>query len=233
MRIRKTIFGRSKIKPNTFIGGVSATLNTPSLVASKLGISVSRIKAFNITGSDIEFAVIGNYIIRHSCFLNDKSITYYRDETGLVTGIEGRAFRSCISLMLIKTDNALFCGDESITNTKVTELIFPNMQSFTGAYGSFRLNPELKKVDCPKVTSSSWSYSGIDVCPKLELVNLPKLSLLRSGVNANNSNYIFYLSKVGFTLNVSSAALTSNSGNLDRDVSFAITNRGAVVNYLS
>lgn len=233
MRIRKTIFGRNKIKPNTFIGGVSATLNTPALVAAKLGISVSRIKAFSIIGSDIQFTVIGDYIIKNSCFVNDVNITYYRDEDNLVVGIDGRAFRSCISLTLIKTDNALFCGDESITNTKVSELFFPNMLSFTGAYGSFRINPELKKIDCPKVTSCSWSYSGIDFCPKLELANLPKLSLLRGGTNSSNSNYVFSGSKVGFTLNVAVGALTSNSGNLDRDVSFAINNRSAIVNYIS
>lgn len=43
MGLRKTIFGRKKLRANTFIGGVADTINTPALIASRLGISVARI----------------------------------------------------------------------------------------------------------------------------------------------------------------------------------------------
>ena len=42
--LKKFYFGKSKYKPNTFIGGVSATLNTSALVANKLGISVVELR---------------------------------------------------------------------------------------------------------------------------------------------------------------------------------------------
>ena len=75
--LKKFYFGKQKLKPNTFIGGVSATLNTPALVATRLGISVSRIKAFKIVGENIEFAVVGgSYEIPNSAFSGNTNLTF-------------------------------------------------------------------------------------------------------------------------------------------------------------
>jgi len=57
--LQNTVFGRQKAAVNTYIGGVSATINTPALLASTLGISASRIKLFSTIGSDIQCAIIG------------------------------------------------------------------------------------------------------------------------------------------------------------------------------
>jgi hypothetical protein len=234
MGIKKTVFGRAKYKPNTFIGGVAGTINTAELVATKMGLPLSRIKAFSVVGNDIQFAIIGgSYDIVDYFLNNDVSVTYFRDDAGLVTGLGFRAFRACSSLTMIKTDNALFCYDEAFYNTKVTEFIFPNMLRFTGTWGAFTFNPELKKIDCPKLISSSWAAGGMQHCPKLELVNLPKLASIRPNwYGGPDEQYTFVNTKNGFALNVAAGALTSNFGNLDRDVAFAINNRAAIVNYI-
>lgn len=143
MRIRKTIFGRTKIKPNTFIGGVSAAINTPTLIANKLGISVSRIKAFSVIGSDIQFAVIGgNYNIPTSAFKNNTTITYFNDSDGLVIEINPAAFVGAIS-------SAYY--------------IFPNLNkiiSSTGiGTGVFQNNSSLSSFTAPKLTTIVGDYT--------------------------------------------------------------------------
>lgn len=98
--LQNTVFGKLKNpRPNTFIGGVSSSLNTPALVAAKLKISVSRIKAFSIIENDIQFAITGgSYILPN---LNTgpyngfgEGITYYDDKDGLVTRVGHSCFRN-------------------------------------------------------------------------------------------------------------------------------------------
>lgn len=88
--------GTGNLKVNTYIGGVGGTINTPALLATKLGINVNRIRKFSVVGSDIQCAIIGSYAIPNDCFtntyLNTSSPTYYLDNTGLVTSLGGRAF---------------------------------------------------------------------------------------------------------------------------------------------
>lgn len=87
--LKKFYFGKQKVKvPNTFIGGIGAAINTPALLASKLGISENRIKLFKVTGVDVECAVIGgSYSLPRYAFVSDQSITYYIDIDGLNTEI--------------------------------------------------------------------------------------------------------------------------------------------------
>jgi hypothetical protein len=94
-------FGKSKYKPNTFIGGVAATINTPALIAAKLGILATRIKTFNVIGNDIEFAIIGSYEIPVNMFLNDTNITFYNDRDGLCLKIRYGCFSGSTSLVWV------------------------------------------------------------------------------------------------------------------------------------
>ena len=57
------IFGGTKAKANTFIGGVASTITTSGALATKLGIASNRITNFKIVGSDIECRIIGAYSI--------------------------------------------------------------------------------------------------------------------------------------------------------------------------
>jgi hypothetical protein len=86
-------FGKSRGDiPNTFIGGVSASIGTAQLLATKLAINVSRITNFSVIGSDIECAILGSYVLVGFGYTNTTGLTYYRDNNGLVSSIGFQAF---------------------------------------------------------------------------------------------------------------------------------------------
>lgn len=129
------------VPANTFIGGVSATINTPALVATRLGVSVARIKSFKIVGANIEFAVTGGtYSIPANAFSGITSLTYYNDADGLVTSTNAGSF---------------------VGATGATYYIFPNLTSInsgTGTgQGSFQNNSSLSTLTAPKLTTITGS----------------------------------------------------------------------------
>lgn len=156
MRIRKTIFGRQKIKPNTFIGGVGATINTPALLATKLGILVSRIKVFRVVGLDVQCAIIGNYTIPPTAFSGNNEIAYFDDINGLVTAISFSAFSDASNLTLVN---------------------FPNCLSVNGdgyaVAGSFHNCIKLVSVNLPKFSYSTDARYLFTNCKKIEILNFP------------------------------------------------------------
>ena len=94
--LKKFYFGRQKLKPNTFIGGIGSIINTPALLAARLGISVNRIKLFKITGVDVECAVVGgSYTMPMDAWSgNTTGITYFDDIEGKCTSFQPHPFRS-------------------------------------------------------------------------------------------------------------------------------------------
>ncbi|WP_422389328.1 leucine-rich repeat protein [Flavobacterium ginsenosidimutans] len=128
MGLRKTIFGRQKVKSNTFIGGVASTLNTPALIASKLGLNASQIKNFTVVGNDIHFSINVSYQIPSNAFNGNNNITYYNDSEGYVNSIGTRSFYSCISITSVKFDNATSIFDSAFYNcTSITSYSFPKV----------------------------------------------------------------------------------------------------------
>lgn len=79
---------------NTEIGGVASTISTPALLATKLGIDVSRITNFTIVGSDVKCKITGSYAMGLNSFENDSNTTYFDDIDGLVTNASYRSFRA-------------------------------------------------------------------------------------------------------------------------------------------
>lgn len=86
------IFGGSKAKANTFIGGVASVITTSGALATRLGIASNRITNFKIVGSDIECRISGSYVITAFWTGIELLISYYRDFDGLVTSIGYQAF---------------------------------------------------------------------------------------------------------------------------------------------
>jgi hypothetical protein len=82
--LKKFYFGKQKARVNTYIGGIGTTINTPALLASKLGIAENRIKLFKVTGVDVECAIIGSYNIPVVCWVNNLQITYYTDKSASI-----------------------------------------------------------------------------------------------------------------------------------------------------
>lgn len=184
MRVRKTIFGRQKTKPNTFIGGVAASLNTASLVASKLGISSSRIKEFKIIGSNIEFEITGgSYSVPSNAFFNDTTITYYADQKGLVVAMGSYAYYGCTSLNAVLFDGLVSVGNYSLYFTGLTSLSLP---SLTGGFTTspFSSNTSLSSFSAPLLTNVSPYF--LQGNTNMTTVNIPNAILTYS-----NSNYMF------------------------------------------
>lgn len=170
MRIRKTVFGRSIIKSNTFIGGVSSTLNTPALIAGKLGITTSRIKSFKVIGNDIEFHISGgSYIVQPSCFFNNTDITYFHDSDGNVTSVGYASFSGC---------------------RNITSVIMPNLQSAEGSgyasSGAFCGCVNLVLFSAPKLVSvGSYVFQS---CSMISNFDFPLLTEIRGAAFSGCSN---------------------------------------------
>lgn len=95
--LKKFYFGKSKSKPNTFIGGVGDVITNASQVASSLGLTANRVRGFVKKGNNIEFEVIGGtYNMQHR-FISGSNITYFIDKDGLVTSF-GQSFSQCLNL---------------------------------------------------------------------------------------------------------------------------------------
>jgi hypothetical protein len=150
--VARQIYGDRKYKPNTFIGGVSATINTPALVASKLGISETRIKGFRIVGSNIEFAVIGaaKYTLPINCFTGNTSITYFYDDALLVNYIGMQAFYNCTNFADFRLNallGSLGNAESLFRNTALVSASFPSATGVGANFGKFTFQ------DCPKLES--------------------------------------------------------------------------------
>lgn len=121
---------------NTYIGGVSATIGTAALLATKLGISVGAISNFTVVGSDIKCKITGSYAIPASAFLNNTSITYYDDGDGLVTSIDSsEAFKLSTSLRWVKFKNATFCGATAFAFANIDYIYIPSCSNLGGTAG--------------------------------------------------------------------------------------------------
>lgn len=213
MRIRKTVFGRQKAKANTFIGGVSSTLNTAALVATKLGIAVSRVKSFKIKGSDIEFSVTGgSYNIPGSAFLSNLNIKYYDDVDGLVSGILAVAFANTTNLEYVRCKNATViqtlafsfsglrgnnCNFDSVT-TFTTGGIFSNIQTPTSVilnFPSLTTMPAYTAAATASFNSSTLAAANkitinVPVGLKTSNAGIPHTQLTTPTISATIVNYI-------------------------------------------
>jgi len=116
---------------NTEIGGVASTISTPALLATKLGIDVSRITNFSIVGSDIKCRITGSYGIPSDAFLSNTSIIYYFDYEGLVTSMGYEVFKS----------------------STITKSYFPNVTSTNTSVWTSGGGPLMDYVYIPRCTN--------------------------------------------------------------------------------
>lgn len=121
-------FGRSKGLANTFIGGVAPMINTESALATRLGISVSRITLFKVVGSNIECRISGSYQLIQTFSSNDvNQVKYYIDQDGLVFTIGLQAFYTT-TLEFGYFPNAISIGDAAFDQNSPTSLPKDNLK---------------------------------------------------------------------------------------------------------
>jgi hypothetical protein len=199
------IFGGSKSKANTFIGGVASTITTSGALATKLGIASNRITNFKIVGSDVECSISGSYVLQG--FYQDTNITSYIDSDGLVTDLAENVFRE---------------------TTKIKELNFKGIVTLNGGYVD--RNSQIQLVYLKNCTSILGQFYN-DTYPSKKVFYIPAVTTLGA---TSGYNSVFYngLTSAGCTIYAHPSLQTSNGGAPDGDLAFAISN-GATVRYVT
>lgn len=101
-------------KPNVFVGGVSNTIPTKTMMANVLGVDARIIRNYRKVGDDVEFHILNNYDIKSYAFHGNIHITYYRDEGRRLKEIGGGAFMNATNLEEVRG-----LGIESVGGTGV------------------------------------------------------------------------------------------------------------------
>ncbi len=116
---------------NTEIGGVSGTISTPALLATKLGISVGNISNFTVVGSDVKCRITGNYALTG---FFDSNITFFNDADGLCTSIPNGAFYNTPLVNLYMKNCTSIqnnCFDQNVYKFQTLKTLYiPNCTSF-------------------------------------------------------------------------------------------------------
>lgn len=190
---------------NTEIGGVASTINTPALLATKLGIDVSRITNFTIVGSDIKCKITGSYAI--TSFSGDTSITYYKDD-GIATDFN--SFYNCSNLYLIDLPGVITCTSNYIGRDNGTHL-------------SPYMNILLK--NCTSLPNDGAFYES-----RANIIYIP--NCLSLGSTAGYEQVFYRLLGSGRKIYVNPFLETCNGGSPDGDLTYAIS-QGAIVRYIT
>lgn len=159
--LKKFYFSKQKAKVNTYIGGIGGTINTPALLASKLGISESRIKLFKVTGVDVECAIVGENTLSKTSFHNDANVTYFINTSG-ITFIHGQ-----------NASQTTFFNNPKL-HTVFLEKCTYFEQIPNGPLVIFRLCPSLKKVYVPNLLNIGLLATR-DTSAFLQMQSTPKI----------------------------------------------------------
>lgn len=212
MSLQKTVFGRPKIKPNTFIGGVAATYGTAAAIATKLNVTASRIKAFSVVGDNIQFAMTGGSYVMAS-WKSNTSITYYHDLDGLVTSLPNYCFRFCSNLYEVKFKNLLIVPANGFDGTA--------LRGMDNDFSSV--------IQVGNVTAAGAFYNI--ACSIPTVINLPNLvTCTGSGAAANFGGHGTLSNNL--TFNVPLTLMTSNAGKPDPALTSAAL-KAVNINYIS
>jgi hypothetical protein len=196
------------LSTNTEIGGVSATISTPALLATKLGILESRITNFSIVGSDIQCKITGSYTSVN--FNGDTSITYFDDKDGLITDLMNFAFGNAPNLKRLSL--------KGIINLSGAYIV--RYDQFTSR------TIEVYLDNCVTMGSSAF-YDGLY---SNLFIYAPRCTTLGASTSVDNQN--FYRVKTGSIIYINSFTQTSNAGGVEADVAHAIS-QGATVRYVT
>ena len=231
--LTKQIYGNKIRTSNTFIGGVSATINTPALLAIKLGIATIRVQDFTIIGSDIECRIVGSYNGTNQQGLLTE-MTYYDDRDGLILNMADQFIRTCDNLVWVNFPNLQTIGSENfVACHKLKKLILPKLTTSIVGYSSLRINNLLEIIELPSLTTT---YNTVvdevfSSNTSLKTLYIPKctnlgVSELRNGIILTSSNL--------FNLKIYPNPFfqTSNAGAEEGDIAYA-RGRGATVIYVT
>jgi hypothetical protein len=221
MRIRKTIFGRVKLQPNLFIGGVSATINTAAILATRLGVNQSIIKGFRVIGLNIECTIIANYFVGTSAFQNDTSISYYKDDGQFAKGISNFCFSGSSNLSILQIYGLTSFsagGFPKISGTKIKNLLFPNaINTNQASVGNKDIinNLLLETFEAP-LCNYSTGNEGLSNLPLLKYIDLRVTTRFGRSNQPNPRGGLFFpLMANNGLIKVHEGCLTVDNGGID------------------
>lgn len=151
--------------PNTFIGGIGATITTAQILATKLGISVNYIKNFALKGLDVEFYIGVNYKVSSVFNMQTQltGITYYIDGENNFTSqeVSGTFHKANIlrnlllkGLTILKTKSLNIAR----SGTKDINWYLPNVVTME-KYG-IRDDKRVRRCYLPKLNSIEYAADG-------------------------------------------------------------------------
>lgn len=147
-----------RIFPNTFIGGVGATINTKELLAAKFlnmdgsAFDVANIRGFKVDGNDIECYIKTPYKFINVAFKSNLDITHYKDISGLVTSLYTQEFRYASNLTEIIFNGVISIAGYTFESCNLTGNLSLPVCTTIGAY-AFKSNGLLTSVNMPLLTS--------------------------------------------------------------------------------
>lgn len=222
-------FGNTNTEVNTFIGGVSGTINTPSLLAAKLGINVGRIKKFSVDGSDIQCAIInGNYSGVLNAFNGVSALTIYIDSDGLIINGTDGFLQNSVGLDSVYMPNLESFTNWFLNSESIRHVHLPKLKYAYAQFGSIQQCDVLETINLPELLQ--WTGNG-EVCrlnPILTLVNIPKCTLI-GNTQGRDGNTFTGSNLPNLTIYANTFLQTSNSGGVEGDLAFAIAGGATVV----
>lgn len=221
-------------EPNTFIGGIGGSINTPALLAAKFT---------NVTETDIENFVVDvnnniscyiddtiDTVLVTKAFLNNTAITYFIS-TGVAFGlyvIELEVFRNATNLKIVDSYNLSFQGASSFRSA--SGLLYINVPNQSTLYASreHQSNTQLKIAKYRNVTSMGTAAAGFSSCINAQHILLPQCTSYRQTADLNAP---FYNIASGCKIYVHPSMLTNNGGGLDVALAYAVTFGAVIVSY--
>lgn len=210
MRYYSLINSMSKgvsIPYNLYIGGVSSTLSTASLLATKLGVSSSIITDYTIVGSDIKCVITTPFSMPTLSWQNDANVTYFLAYGNIITSIGIGNFENFANLKLF------YCEGNPLFNT-----VF---------------NSRTKALTCelPQLTILAESaFYTTTASNKSDIFYMP-LCVQLGTIPAINEDCFFNIGS-GSKIYVDPFLQTCNAGAPDADLVYAVS-RGAIVRYVT
>lgn len=178
----------TKPEPNTFIGGVGATINTPALLVAQLsGITESNITSFTVdVNNNVSCLIDADYSLNANAFQNNTDLSWLIDLGNHMIGIGANSsLNGCTNLKYLYAPAALNIGfngaQGALTNLNNLEKV--NFNSATSVGRNTISNANIKILRLPVLTTSSVTnlgysnFQGLSFLERLDIRNINTVNI--------------------------------------------------------
>ena len=214
---------------NLFIGGIGATVSTPTILATKFSFIESEISNFNVDGDNNISCHISNlsYGFVANIFLNNISITYIVETDGRLTDTNQSIVQNATNLTTFYANGITNTNYSSpFRNCRITFVDLPNITNNTLGSHTLRDNPNLVYARFSELITVVGAGASFHDGTGLERVYIPKVVTWNTFTTTLQT---FYLIKTGCTIYVKPSELTVDGGNPAHPIAYAETSRSAIL----